>query len=131
MNEVKIKFRRIDKLDRDFTQISNNVFYLLRGKPTAYMVYSYLNHRYNINMNYAFPSIKTIQQDLGIGSNKTVVKALETLEEKKLIRIIKEKTSVNRNAVNKYVVYYPVIINALSEEEEHLAPEEFVEMVAF
>lgn len=45
--KIKIKFRRIDKMDRDFTQISNNVFYLLKGKATAYMVYSYLNHRYN------------------------------------------------------------------------------------
>ncbi|MGH0564433.1 hypothetical protein ACQVQF_09945 [Bacillus cereus] len=57
--KIEIKFRRIDKLDRDFTQISNNVFYLLKGKATAYMVYSYLNHRYNTNVNCAFPSIKT------------------------------------------------------------------------
>lgn len=128
--KIEIKFRRIDKLDKNFTQISNNVFYLLKGKATAYMVYSYLNHRYNTNYNYAFPSIKTIQVDLGIGSNKTVVTAIELLEEKKLIKVIREKTSVNKNAVNKYVVYYPVAINALTEEEERLAPEEFIEMMA-
>ncbi|AXN39618.1 hypothetical protein [Peribacillus butanolivorans] len=75
--KIEIKFRRIDKLDKNFTQISNNVFYLLKGKATAYMVYSYLNHRYNTNYNYAFPSIKKIQVDLGIGSNKTVVTAIE------------------------------------------------------
>ncbi|MDI6678830.1 MULTISPECIES: helix-turn-helix domain-containing protein [Bacillus cereus group] len=128
--KIEIKFRRIDKLDRDFTQISNNVFYLLKGKATAYMVYSYLNHRYNTNMNYAFPSIKTIQKDLGIGSNKTVVKAIELLEEKKLVKVIREKININKNAVNKYVVYYPIIINALTEEEELLAPDEFIEMIA-
>ncbi|WP_270364429.1 helix-turn-helix domain-containing protein [Bacillus paranthracis] len=128
--KIEIKFRRIDKLDRDFTQISNNVFYLLKGKATAYMVYSYLNHRYNTNMNCAFPSIKTIQKDLGIGSNKTVVKAIELLDEKKLVKVIRERTSASKNAVNKYVVYYPVIINALTEEEEKLAPDEFIEMIA-
>ncbi|PEC81954.1 helix-turn-helix domain-containing protein [Bacillus cereus] len=84
---IEIKFRRIDKLDRDFTQISNNVFFLLKGKVTAYMVYSYLNHCYNTNMNCAFLSIKTIQKDLGIGSNKTVVKAVELLEEENLLKL--------------------------------------------
>jgi hypothetical protein len=128
--KIEIKFRRIDKLDKNFTQISNNVFYLLKGKATAYMVYSYLNHRYNINFNCAFPSIKTMQIDLGIGSNKTVVTAIELLEEKKLIRVLREKTSANKNAVNKYVVYYPVSINALTKEEEKLAPDEFIEMIA-
>ncbi|AVP46913.1 helix-turn-helix domain-containing protein [Bacillus cereus group sp. MYBK5-1] len=128
--KIEIKFRRIDKLDRDFTQISNNVFYLLKGKATAYMVYSYLNHRYNTNMNCAFPSIKTIQNDLGISSNRTVHTAIDVLEEKKLVKVIREKTSANKNAVNKYVVYYPVVINALTEEEERLAPDEFIEMIA-
>ena len=106
-------------MDRDFTQISNNVFYLLKGKATAYMVYSYLNHRYNANMNCAFPSIKTIQKDLGIGSNKTVVKAIELLEEKNLLKLF-GKININKNVVNKYIVYYPVVINALTEEEENL-----------
>ncbi|GMB74086.1 helix-turn-helix domain-containing protein [Bacillus cereus] len=124
--KIEIKFRRIDKLDRDFTQISNNVFYLLKGKATAYMVY----HRYNANMNCAFPSIKTIQKDLGIGSNKTVVKAIELLEEKKLVKVIRKKININKNVVNKYIVYYPVVINALTEEEEKLAPDEFIEMIA-
>lgn len=80
--KIVIKFERIDRLKKDFTQISNNVFYLLKGKATVYMVYCYLNHRYNTNMNFAFPSISTIQQDLGIGSNKTVVTAIELLEQK-------------------------------------------------
>ena len=69
---VQFKFRRIDKLEENFTQISNNVFILLKGKATAYMIYSYLNYRYNREKSYAFPSIKRIQDDLGIGSNKTV-----------------------------------------------------------
>lgn len=103
---------------------------LLKSQTTAYMVYSYLNHRYNTNINCAFPSIKTIQKDLGIGSNKTVVKAIELLEEKKLVKVIREKTSANKNAVNKYFVYYPVVINALTKKEERLAPDEFIEMIA-
>ncbi len=131
MEQLKgIKFRRIDKLDKNFTQISNNVFYLLKGKATAYMVYSYLNHRYNVSKSFAFPSIKTIQKDLGIGSNKTVHGAIETLEQKKLVKVFREKTSENKNAVNKYVVYYPVSIDTLTEEEELLAPDEFIEMIA-
>ncbi|WHY87570.1 helix-turn-helix domain-containing protein [Neobacillus novalis] len=128
--KMKFRFRRIDKLDSNFTQISNNVFYILKGKATAYMVYSYLNHRYNTTKCYAFPSISTIQKDLGIGSNKTVVSAIELLEEKRLVKVIREKQSNDRNAVNKYVVYFPVAINPLSKEEEELAPEEFVEMIA-
>ncbi|HDR6269794.1 TPA: helix-turn-helix domain-containing protein [Bacillus cereus] len=121
-----IKFRRIDKLDRDFTQISNNVFYLLRGKATAYMIYSYLNHRYNNNMNYAFPSISTIQRDLGIGSNKTVCTAIELLEGKNLIKVIREKESTNKNSVNKYIVYYPYVINSLTSGEEDMWPDEII-----
>ncbi|MEI2358227.1 hypothetical protein V8V70_18505, partial [Mesobacillus zeae] len=64
----------------------------------AYMVYSYLNHRYNTTKCYAFPSISTVQKDLGIGSNKTVVSAIELLEEKRLVKVIREKQSNDRNA---------------------------------
>ncbi|MGA5743766.1 helix-turn-helix domain-containing protein [Bacillus bombysepticus] len=86
--KIEIKFRRIDKLDRDFTQISNNVFYLLKDKTAAYMACGYLTYHYNTNVNCAFPSIKTIQKDLGIGSNN-VVKVIELLEEKKLVKVIR------------------------------------------
>jgi len=127
---VQFKFTRIDKLDKNFTQISNNVFILLKGKATAYMIYSYLNFRYNREKSYAFPSIKTIQNDLGIASNKTVITAIEHLEEKRLIKVIREKENANKNSVNKYVIYFPVAINPLTTEEELLAPEEFIEMIA-
>jgi DNA-binding MarR family transcriptional regulator len=127
---IEYRFKRIDTLRDNFTQISNNVFCILKGKATAYMVYSYLNHRYNSTKNYAFPSIKTIQDDLGISSNKTVHSAIDLLEEKGLVKVIREKQTNNRNAVNKYVVYYPVAVNPLSKEEEELAPEEFVKMIA-
>jgi DNA-binding MarR family transcriptional regulator len=130
LEQMEFKFKRIDSLKDNFTQISNNVFYLLKGKATAYMVYNYLNYRYNATKNYAFPSIRTIQDDLGISSNKTVHAAIELLEEKGLVKVIREKQTNNRNAVNKYVVYYPVAVNPLSKEEEELAPEEFVKMIA-
>lgn len=127
--KTNVRFERYDKLKADFTQVSNGVFELLKGKATAYMVYSYLCHRYNTTKNCAFPSIKTIQQDLGIGSNKTVVTAIEQLEEKKLVKVLRKKESANKNEVNKYVVYFPVVINALTEEEEELAPAEFIQEI--
>ncbi|KQL55274.1 hypothetical protein AN964_18335 [Heyndrickxia shackletonii] len=59
--KLNLGFEESTSWKMNFAQISNNVFCLLKGKATAYMVYSYLNHRYNASMNFALPSISTIQ----------------------------------------------------------------------
>ena len=122
--EISYLVRRIDKMDEKFHQMPDLAFTVLAGKPAAYMIYSYLVKNFNSNYNYAFPTILQIQNDLGFGSNTTVTTAIKYLEERKLIRIEKRKHGSNKYDNNRYVVYYPVSLNPLTEEEDKMFPTE-------
>lgn len=123
-NVTIVKYERYDKLKTNFTQTSNNIFFVLNGQPHAFMLYNYLCYRYNTTYNYAFPSLTTIQKELGM-SKMTVVKNIKILEEKNLIKIIRQSETSTKNLVNRYVPYYPVVLNALTKEEEQQIPETF------
>lgn len=122
---ITYELQRIDFLKKDFMQVPNNVFQILKGQHTAYMVYSYMIDKFNKNYNYAFPSITTIMEDIG-GSKPTIIKAINVLEEKGLVKVIRSKEKADKNNVNKYVVYFPIAINPLTEEEQVLAPEKII-----
>jgi DNA-binding MarR family transcriptional regulator len=123
--EITYELQRIDKMKRDFMQVPNNVFQILKGDFAAYTVYSYMIDKYNKNYNYAFPSLTTIMDGIG-GSKPTIIKAIKSLEEKGLIKVIRTKESPEKNFANKYVVYFPIAINPLTKEEELLAPERII-----
>jgi hypothetical protein len=122
--EITYLVRRIDEMDKRFHQMPDLAFTVLAGKPAAYMIYSYLVKNFNTKFNYAFPTIAQIMNDLGFGSNTTVITAIDYLEEKRLIRTKKRKQGSNKYDNNRYVVYYPVALNPLTKEENEMFPKE-------
>ena len=63
------------------------------GEMLLYMVLArYVNH----STGYAFPSLETIKSKTGIKDIRTIVKYANSLEEKGLIKVIKEKGKPNK-----------------------------------
>jgi hypothetical protein len=130
--QVSYTMLRIDKLKESgqyFVQVPHIIFEMLKdkgkSKGNAYMIYSYLVDKFNSKKSYAFPSQARMMDDLGF-SKSAIISATQILEEEGLLKVFRSKESANKNFVNKYVVYFPVASNVLTEEEEELAPEEFI-----
>lgn len=129
--QISYKMLRIDKLKQsgqNFVQVPQIIFDILKdkgkSKGNAYMIYSYLVDKFNTKKSYAFPSQNRMMDDLGF-SKSAILSATIILEEEGLLKVIRSKETANKNYVNKYVVYFPVASDVLTEEEEELAPEEF------
>lgn len=111
--EIKRKIKRISyrALDGNFTQIANTMFrYIPNGND--FKVYCYLCYRFNRDLDYSFPSIKTITKDTGL-SKSTVIKSIKWLEEQRLIKKYKKQGCEWMN--NCYFVKY--IVEELEEVE--------------
>lgn len=111
--EIKRKIKRISyrALDGNFTQIANTMFrYIPNGND--FKVYCYLCYRFNRDLDYSFPSIKTITKDTGL-SKSTVIKSIKWLEEQRFIKKYKKQGCEWMN--NCYFVKY--IVEELEEVE--------------
>ena len=94
----------------NFEMLPSSLFkYLELGviKQSEFVLYVKLLQLYNVDYNYAFPTITQLMIYTGIGSKATVHKSIDTLEKVGLIGKFK---SVRGN--NNYVVFKP-----LDEEE--------------
>lgn len=96
-----------------WTKIPNNTFKVLNGKAYEFYVYCYLCKNFNKDNGYAFPSKKSIANDLGI-SYSTVNRAIKFLEDNNLIKTFKSKTENGKWVNNCYVVNY---VEKIIEEE--------------
>ena len=112
-------------LDKDWTKISNSMFKYIKD-VYAFKVYCYLCYRYNINYQYAFPSLETIAQDCYI-SKKTAIKAIKYLEENRFIVKYQKKNSEWMN--NCYYVRYVVETDEDRQREQKEIIEKFEEML--
>ncbi len=104
---VKYSVRGYARLDKNFTQIPNDVFRIITS-GNQFLVYSYLCYRYNSDYNYAFPSLKTIAKDCNI-SLSTVQRSIKELEDLKLIVVLKFENKENKHVNNIYKIFYPII----------------------
>lgn len=116
--ELKRKIKRISyrALDGNFTQIANTMFrYIPSGND--FKVYCYLCYRFNRDMDYAFPSLKTISKDTGLGLS-TVKRSIKWLEEQRFIKKYKKEGSdwMNNCYFVKYIVEELVEVDEIDEE---------------
>lgn len=116
--ELKRKIKRIPyrALDGNFTQIANTMFrYIPNGND--YKVYCYLCYRFNRDMDYAFPSLKTISKDTCL-SLRTVQKSIKWLEEQRFIKKYKKEGCdwLNNCYFIKYIVEELIEVDAKDEE---------------
>ena len=115
-NNITYELKKYPNLEGNFTQISNDVYKITTSNE--FKVYCYLCMRYNSNLKYAFPSIRTMSDDCNI-SIPTVNKSLKQLEDKGLIKKLKYEEKTTQYANNIYIIYYPVISkNSLEEDRE-------------
>lgn len=132
MEKIKYELLRLDKFNSNkhkFIMVPSTIFGILHGtgqsKGNAYMIYGYMVDRFNKDRNYAWPSQSRIMKDLDLGK-KAVINAIDILEGVELLKVIRKRTEDGKNEVNKYVVYFPVVVNPLTEEEDELFPERIV-----
>ena len=116
--ELKRKIKRIPyrALDGNFTQIANTMFrYIPNGND--YKVYCYLCYRFNRDMDYAFPSLKTISKDTCL-SLRTVQKSIKWLEEQRFIKKYKKEGCdwLNNCYFIKYIVEELIEVDSKDEE---------------
>ena len=116
--ELKRKIKRISyrALDGNFTQIANTMFrYIPNGND--FKVYCYLCYRFNRDMDYAFPSLKTISKDTCL-SLRTVQKSIKWLEEQRFIKKYKKEGCewLNNCYFIKYIVEELVEVDEIDEE---------------
>ena len=104
--KIIIRTRRVSYrgLDGNFTQIANTMFkYIPNGND--FKVYCYLCYRFNRDLDYAFPSLRTISKETCLNV-KTVQKSIKWLEEQGLIKRYKKEGSEWMN--NCYFIKYTV-----------------------
>lgn len=111
---IKYSLRRYDRLDGNFTQISNDIFKLTNGNE--FKVYCYLCSNYNRELGYAFPSLNTISKNINM-SIPTVTKCIKNLEELGLIKIGKLIDPSNNFICNFYEIYSPILTPKKLESE--------------
>lgn len=119
--KIIIRTRRVSYrgLDGNFTQIANTMFkYIPNGND--FKVYCYLCYRFNRDLDYAFPSLRTISKETCLNI-KTVQKSIKWLEEQGLIKRYKKEGSEWMN--NCYFIKY--IVEEL--EEVDLDTDEIIE----
>lgn len=119
--KIIIRTRRVSYrgLDGNFTQIANTMFkYIPNGND--FKVYCYLCYRFNRDLDYAFPSLRTISKETCLNV-KTVQKSIKWLEEQGLIKRYKKEGSEWMN--NCYFIKY--IVEEL--EEVDLDTDEIIE----
>lgn len=112
---IKYSLRRYDRLDGNFTQISNDVFKLTNGNE--FKIYCYLCSNYNKELGYAFPSLNVIAKNTNI-SVPTVTKCIKSLEEMGLIKISKFECKSNKYTNNIYKIFIPIIVQDEIEDKE-------------
>lgn len=119
--KIIIRTRRVSYrgLDGNFTQIANTMFkYIPNGND--FKVYCYLCYRFNRDLDYAFPSLRTISKETCLNV-KTVQKSIKWLEGQGLIKRYKKEGSEWMN--NCYFIKY--IVEEL--EEVDLYTDEIIE----
>lgn len=100
--KIIIRTRRVSYrgLDGNFTQIANTMFkYIPNGND--FKVYCYLCYRFNRDLDYAFPSLRTISKETCLNV-KTVQKSIKWLEGQGLIKRYK-KEGKNNNYSIQYI----------------------------
>ncbi len=112
---IKYSLRRYDRLDGNFTQISNDIFKLTNGNE--FKVYCYLCSNYNRELGYAFPSLNTISKNINM-SVPTVTKCIKNLEELGLIKISKFECKLSKYTNNIYKIFIPIIVQDEMEDQE-------------
>ena len=82
-----------------------------------FKVYCYLCYRFNRDMDYAFPSLKTISKDTCL-SLRTVQKSIKWLEEQRFIKKYKKEGCewLNNCYFIKYIVEELVEVDEIDEE---------------
>lgn len=119
--KIIIRTRRVSYrgLDGNFTQIANTMFkYIPNGND--FKVYCYLCYRFNRDLDYAFPSLRTISKETCLNV-KTVQKSIKWLEGQGLIKRYKKEGNEWMN--NCYFIKY--IVEEL--EEVDLDTDEIIE----
>lgn len=109
-----------------WTKIYNTMFDYIED-PYAFKVYCYLCYCFNEQMNYSFPSYKTIANDCKMSKQK-VINVIKYLEEKRLIEKIKTKTENNDYYNNCYKINYVVEINQDEIFLDSILAEELIEI---
>lgn len=120
---IVYSLRNYSRLEGNWTKISNDVYQLTNN--SEFKVYCYLCMNYNIDCDYAFPSIRYMAKKINM-SPTTVQKAINSLEEKGLIAIRQFENKTSKYTNNIYKIYIPIITKneiedqQIKEEEEEL-----------
>lgn len=88
--------------DQNYFSLPKNVFGKLEGRTGVFMVYSFLCSQYNFLTKYSFVTVRHIQLRCGIKNKKTIVNALNFLEEQQLIEVRK----IEGLKKNCYQIYF-------------------------
>ena len=112
-----LKLKPYFSLDKEWTKVANTMLRYIDDNA-AFKVYVYLCYRYNMNYQYAFPSLETIAEECSM-SKATVVKSIKYLENKKFIVRYKKQGKQWMN--NCYYVRYVV-----ETEEDKIKEQEMI-----